>query len=59
MRKLFQQGVAQEKIRRLLGFIKYYTSSEEPEFIHHFDRQIESFTKNGESTGIIEAIQEA
>lgn len=59
VRKLFQQGVAQEKIRRLLGFIKYHTSFEKPEFIHNFDRQIESFTKNRESMGIIEAIQEA
>ncbi|MBX2891585.1 MAG: Rpn family recombination-promoting nuclease/putative transposase [Saprospiraceae bacterium] len=59
VRKLFQQGAAQEKIRRLLGFIKYYTSFEKPELTHNFDRQIESFTKNGESMGIIEAIQEA
>ena len=56
IRNLFKHGVAKQKIKKLLNFIRYYTSFEQDDFLRKFEKAILEITKSREVMGIEEAI---
>lgn len=59
VRKLLERGIPQQKIRHLLGFIKFYVQFAKPETTRNFEEKIQQFTQKQKAMGIIESIQEA